>query len=149
MSSELVSAAADFGAFLEESVPDAWKVRNAYDLGTSKLSGVVLSYQQLDVLTQATGEQLPLGYVWITFRLVLSSPETDAKKGVPRVTRELATLLQVLDASPDIEWTEAEFARVETGESAFFIPVAFLATNFPPAPPTPEPAISPDDSEEE
>lgn len=148
MSSELVSAAADFGAFLKEQAPSEWRVVNAEKL-TGKTSGIVLSYEQLDVSQVAEGQALPEFWTWVTFQLVLSTPETDAVKGLLRLTQELSPLLQILDASPDIKWgPDATRTRLTSGESAFIIPVAFLASNYPPTP-EPEPDAEPDDSEEE
>lgn len=148
MSSELVTVAADLEAFFKESAPSTWRVVNAELLSNkNRTTGVVLSYEQLDLAREALGQELRDGYVWVTFQLVLSTEETDAVKGMKRLTAEAATLLQILDASPDFRWgPEATRTRLETGESAFLIPIAFLATHFPP---TPAPVTEPDTTPEE
>ena len=147
MSSELITVAPELEAYLKSVCPPAWRVVNAETLGSSKTSGIVLSYEQLDVSLESLGQELPPGWLWVTFQLVLSAPETEAVKALARLMGELSTLLQVLDASEELRWgPDATRTRLTTGETAFVIPIAFLASN---TPPTPEPAISPDDSEEE
>lgn len=140
MSSELRTVAADVEAFLKAECPQTWRVANVETLG-SKTSGVVLSYEQMDIAQEALGQQLPEGVVWVSFLLILSTPETDAVKGLRRATEELSTLLQILDASPDLKWgPDATRLRFDGGESGYSVPVAFLATNYPPTPePDPEP----------
>lgn len=148
MSSELPDIAANLQTFLEESCPPAWRIVNAETLGTSKTSGVVLSWEQLDISQVAEGQQLPEGWVWVTFQVVLSVPETDATKAMPKLTATAGQLLQVFDSSPDLRWgPDATRTRLTTGESAFVIPLAVLASNAPP--PTPEPATEPVAPEEE
>lgn len=142
MSSELATVAADLQTFLEAEVPNAWKVINAEKLGTSKTTGVVVSWEQLDLSWLADAkEELPEGWLWVTFQIVLSVPETDAVKAMPKLTTAAGTLLRIFDASPELRWgPDATRTRLETGESAFVIPLAVLASNAPPTPPTPTPA---------
>lgn len=149
MSSELTSVSADLKAYLKAVCPPAWRVVNAETLGTAKTSGIVLSYEQLDVSQESLGQELPPGYFWVTFQLVLSTPETDAVKALSRLMGELSALLHVLDSSEDLRWgPDATRTRLTTGETAFIIPIAFLANNPQPTP-DPEPAIEPDAPEEE
>lgn len=134
MSSDLTTVAADLQTFLEGAVPTKWKVSNAETLGTSKTTGVVLSWEQLD-LSQDTADStsLPEGWVWVTFQTVLSVPETDATKAMPKLTAAAGQLLQIFDASPDLRWgPDATRTRLTMGESAFVIPLAVLASNNPP-----------------
>lgn len=150
MSSDLDTAAADLHAFLEAEVPAGWKVINAEKLGTSKTTGVVLSYEQLDISQEALGQDLPEGWLWVTFQVVLSVAGTDATKAMPKLTVAAGELIRILDASPDLRWgPDATRTRLDTGESAFIIPLASLASNIPPAPPTPEPDAVPAKSEED
>lgn len=150
MSSELATIAADVQSFLESACPPKWKVLNAEQLGKSKTTGVVLTYEQLDISQNAEGQDLPEGWVWVTFQVVLSVPETDAVKAMARLTPEAGKLIQIFDASPDLRWgPDATRTRLDTGESAFVVPLAVLASNYPPAPPTPEPDAVPDESEED
>ncbi|APH44877.1 hypothetical protein BMW26_07840 [Microbacterium sp. 1.5R] len=133
-------------AFLKAECPSNWRVANVETLG-SKTSGVVLSYEQMDVSAKTDDQELPEGWVWVAFMLILSTPETDAVKGLRHATEELSTLLLILDASPDLKWgPDATRLRFEAGESGYSIPIAFLATN---TPPTPEPDPEPDAPEEE
>jgi hypothetical protein len=135
VSSELPTAAADLEAFFKAQCPSAWRVVNAETLGTTKTAGVVLSYEQLDLSQEALGQQLPEGVLWVTFQLVLSVPETNAVKAMLRLTGEAATLIRILDASPDLKWgPDATRTRLETGETAFVIPLALLTTNPEPTP---------------
>lgn len=148
MSSELVTAVADLDAFLVEHCPPAWRVLNAEKLGKAKSTKPVLTFEQLDISQETLGQQLPEGWLWATFQLVLSTPETDAVKGMARLTTEASTLLQILDASPDLRWgPDATRTRLDTGESAFIIPIALLASNYPI--PESEPVTEPDAPEEE
>lgn len=139
MSSELATVAAGLQAFLEAEVPEKWKVINAEKLGTSKTTGIVVSWEQLDISQDtADATALPEGWVWVTFQTVLSVPETDAVKAMPRLTAAAGALLGIFDASPDLRWgPDATRTRLETGESAFVIPLAVLASNAAPTPPTP------------
>lgn len=133
MSSELTTVLADLETFFKETVPTNWLVSNAETLGKTKTRKVVLTFEQLDVSQEALGTDLPQGWVWVTFQLVLSTPETDAVKGLSRLTTELGKLLQVLDASPELVWgPDAVRTRLDTGESAYIIPLAVLASNNPP-----------------
>lgn len=159
MSSELAAVATDLQTFLEESVPAKWRVVNAETLGASKTTGVVVSWEQLDLSWFSDGkEELPLGWLWVTFQIVISVPETDAVKAMPKLTAAAGQLLQILDASPEVRWgPDATRTRLDTGESAFVIPLAVLASNMPPtptpepepAPTIPEPDAAPDESEED
>ncbi|AZS40048.1 hypothetical protein CVS54_01370 [Microbacterium oxydans] len=133
MSSELATVAADLQTFLEAEVPTKWKVINAETLGTSKTTGVVVTWEQLDLSQIAEDQKLPEGWLWVTFQIVISVPETDATKAMPRLTKETGVLLQIFDASPELRWgPDATRTRLETGESAFVIPLAVLASNNPP-----------------
>lgn len=129
MSSNLRTVKADLQAFLETVAPSGWLVLDAEKAGTNKLTKVAVTYEQLDVSIEADGQPLSPGWVWVTFQLVLSTPETDAVKGLLRLTNALADLLLILDASPELKWTEATRTRLTTGESAFIIPIALLAEN--------------------
>lgn len=147
MSSELATVAADLQTFLEDTVPEKWKVINAEKLGTSKTTGVVVTYEQLDLSWLADGKaELPFGWLWVTFQIVISVPETDAIKAMPKLTAAAGQLLQIFDASPEVRWgPDATRTRLDTGESAFVVPLAVLASNMPPTPtPEPEPAPTPE-----
>lgn len=141
MSTDLATVAADLQTFLESSVPAKWKISNAETLGTTKTVGVVVTWEQLDI-SQDTADATPLpeGWVWVTFQIVISVPETNAARAMVRLTKETGVLLQIFDASPDLRWgPDATRTRLETGESAFVIPLAVLAANNPPtATPAPE-----------
>lgn len=131
MSSNLRTVKADIEEFLKETVPSTWLVLDAETAGKNRLTKVALTYEQLDVSIEALGQQLPQGHLWVTFQLVLSTPETDAVKGLLRLTNALADLLLILDESPEVRWTDATLTRLATGEMAYVIPIALLAINSP------------------
>lgn len=134
MSSNLRTVKADIQEFLETVTPNNWLVMDAEKVGSQKLSKIGLTYEQLDISAEALGQELPSGWVWVSFQLVLSTPETDAVKGIERLTGVLADFLLILDASPELRWTDATRTRLDTGESAYIIPIALLAETTPPAP---------------
>lgn len=130
MSSELVTVAQDLHAYLTDQCPKAWKITNAEELGKTKTTGVVLTWEQLDISIESLGQELPAGAVWVTFQLVLSVPETNATRALPRLTRAMSDLIPVLDAAPEFRWgPDATRTRLVTGESAYLIPIAALVTN--------------------
>lgn len=146
MSFDLRSVAADLETFLVETCPDAWKVVNAEKLN-GKTTGLVLSYEQLDALATANSAPLPAGWIGVTFQLVLSTPETDATKAMPRASRALADLFIALDTSNQVYYDDATRTRLSTGETAYVVPVLVLARYTPT--PEPEPVPEPDAEPEE
>ncbi len=141
MSSNLRTVAADLEEFLVEQCPSTWRIVNAEKLGSAKTTKVVLTYEQLDVLASANGTDLSVGWVGVSFQLVLSTPETGATKALPRVTNALAELLLVLDSTDQVYYSDATRTRLDTGETAFVLPVVVLATYVP----TPEPIPAPEE----
>ncbi|WP_341941731.1 hypothetical protein [Microbacterium sp. LWH10-1.2] len=130
MSSELVNVAADLEAYLVDTCPPEWRVINGEKYG-SRVNGIVLAYDQLDITTSVLGTDVTPGFVAVGFDLYLIAPETDAVKGLLRVTSAMADLYRALDQTDQIPYADAQRGRLETGESTYRLPVAVITTYLP------------------
>lgn len=130
MSFNFSTVGAELEAFLKENVPSTWLVAHA-SKAQAKLTKVALTWQQLDIDSKNDNGRLPFGWASVTFDLVLSVPETDPVKSMERAMQELPSLLNLLDDHDQLHWESAEQRRLETGELAFLLPIAVLATYLP------------------
>lgn len=127
MSFNFATASAELETFLKAELPTAWKVQ-ASDLALGQTSAVVLTYTQGDVTTDAAGSELPRGVIGVAFTLWLSTPETDSKKGFPRLTAALPHLFRALDDNSSLLWTGAQRAVTDAGESLYTLPITLIST---------------------
>jgi hypothetical protein len=115
---------------LTAALPSKWKVRDA-EAKAVKALGIVLFYEQLDFHSQFNGDRLSYGYVYVDYVLTLTSPQTDITKATKAVTEALLELLPALDQMPELFWSDAEKVRLETGETAYRLPVTFISSYLP------------------
>lgn len=133
-------------AALTAVLPTDWSIRDA-EADTGHSLDVVLYYEQGDLVTTINGGAVPPGHVGVEYTLTLTAPETDPQKGTGRVTNAAMDLLPALDTLSDLYWDRAEKVRLNTGETAYRLPVVHLSTYTPT--PTPEPDPEPDPMPEE
>lgn len=125
MSSDLATVAADLADYLVANCPTGWIIADSEKL--RKTTKTALSYEQGDLTIDVIGQDLPTGFIGVEFLLTLSTPETDATKGLPRVTEAMGHLFAALDMTDQIRHANAERVRLDTGESAYRLPIAVLA----------------------
>lgn len=121
---------------LTAALPTRWKIRDA-EAKPVKALGIVLFFEQLDFHSEVNGEELPRGFVGVDYMLTLTSPEANVTKATKAVTDALLELLPALDEMPDLYWSDAEKQRLETGETAYRLPVTLISRY------TPEPTTTP------
>lgn len=121
------TAGHELEAQMKEVLPSTWIVAHASKAQT-KLTKVALTWEQLDFSDSLDTQKLPVGWAGVTFALALSVPETDNLKAMDRAMTELPALLRALDAHPALYWDSGEQRKLDTGELAFLIPIAVLAT---------------------
>lgn len=139
----LNALAAGLVAELAAVVPAAWAIRDA-EARTDRALGVVLYYEQGDIVTRINGGPVPVGFVGVEFSLTLAAPEEDPQLGTARVTTALLDLLPALDGVQLLFWDRADKFRTPTGETCYRVPVVHLADYTPT-----DPATVPDNMPEE
>lgn len=125
--SSLDVLAAELVAGLRAAVPSTWTVRDAEGQVSTSL-GIVLWYEQGDLVTTINGRPTGPGNVGVEFTLTLAAPETDPEKGTATVTNAVVSLLSALDAMPNLYWDRAEKVRLNTGETTYRVEVVHLCT---------------------
>jgi len=125
MPSDFTTCAPELEAFLQENLPETWKVTDAAK-APAKATGVVLTYELTGFSTRAGNTPLPPSVLGADFSLTLSSPEVDVTKALARVMGALPKLIRVLDTSPDISWDTADRLMTAAGETYFRIPITLL-----------------------
>lgn len=127
---------------LKASLPGGWKVRAAEAKATTSL-GVVLYWEQGDLVTTINGGPVPPGHVGVEYTLTLAAPEQDPEKGTTTVTNAVVSLLPALDAMSNLYWDRAEKVRLDTGETTYRLAVvnlsSFRTTTEPDTEPDPMP----------
>lgn len=113
-------------ADLTAVLPEEWKVLDADDQSARAL-GVVLYYEQGDIVTTINGGAIPVNHLGVEYSLTLAAPEEEPIKGTKTVTTALLELLPVLDASALLVWDRAEKFRTPTGETCYRLPIVHLA----------------------
>lgn len=127
MSFDFATAAVALDAYLTAQLPEEWRVQDAEKpLGAT--SGIVLTYAQGNLDVDLVGTTMPNGFLAVDFALVLSAPETDATKGLPRLNAAAVQLFRALDAHEAIRWVGAERAVLQTGETIYIIPAQVITT---------------------
>lgn len=137
---------ADLAAALKAALPADWSIWDAEGPAGHAL-GVVLYYEQGDLVTTINGGPVPPGCVGVEYTLTLTAPETDPEKGTATATAAAMDLLPALDGLSDLYWDRAQKMRLPTGETAYRLAVVYLSTYR--ATPTPEPDPEPDPMPEE
>lgn len=116
---------------LREALPTDWRIQDA-EAKVTKSLGVVLFYEQGNVSNEVSGTRMSPAHVGVDFTLTLTAPQTDPVKGTREVTSALLELLPALDALEDLYWgPTAEKIRLESGETAYRIPITFLSRYAP------------------
>ena len=108
-------------------LPDGWSLRDA-EAKTDSALGVVLYYEQGDLVTEINGGPVPIGYVGVEYTLTLTAPETDPQKGTATVTNAALKLLTALDGQPNLYWDRAVKVRLSTGETCYRLAIVHLST---------------------
>jgi hypothetical protein len=135
-------------ANLEAVLPADWKVIDA-DEQSARALGVVLYYEQGDVVTTINGGPIALNHVGVEYTLTLAAPEEDPAKGRVRVTQALLDLLPALDAMPLLAWDTASRVVLTTGENCYRLNVVHLCRYANPTSitePDPEPDPMPEEA---
>lgn len=101
---------------LRPLVPWEWKIEKALREPPQEFLSplVVFSFTRLD--GTAEGTPLPRGTAAAGVDLILASPKTNEGKGEDDVDQLALTLVQAIDAQPDLFWSNAEKQRLESGQ---------------------------------
>lgn len=129
-SNSLAQARAYIHESLEELLPDDFQVLDIEKAGDT-FRKLTATYEQGDITSQISGGELPRGVVGVEFVLTLIAPEKQGEAGVSRVSSAVMDLVFALDHMESIAWTTANRVRLSTGESAYRLPITYLATYHP------------------
>jgi hypothetical protein len=110
---------------LTTALPADWRIVDA-DATAQRYLGVVVYYEQGDIVTTINGGPIPTGFVGVEYTLTLAAPEEDPQKGTTTVTDALLDLLPALDPLPYLAWDKASKLRLTTGETCYRLDVVNL-----------------------
>lgn len=127
---------------LTEALPTGWKLWDV-EAGTAEALGIVLYYEQGDLVTTINGGKVADGYVGVEYTLTLTAPEKEPVKGQDRLNAAVLEFLPVLDSLANLLWDRAEKIRLSTGETAYRLAVVNLSSYLPNPEPDPEPDAQP------
>lgn len=130
---------------LTASLPGGWKVRAAEAKAVTSL-GIVLYWEQGDLVTTINGAPVPPGHVGVEYTLTLAAPEQDPEKGTTTVTNAVVSLLPALDAMSNLYWDRAEKVRLDTGETTYRLAVVNLSSYHTTTEPDAEPDTMPEEA---
>ncbi len=128
MSSSLQTVTTDIQEFLREAAPESWRVDSVLNVLGNVQTPLVLTWQFMGVTTEMGANFKGTEYIGAEFMLTLFTNQKDLTKALAALNTALPELLPVLDASPDLSWETAEYAVMDTGESAYRIPITVLCT---------------------
>lgn len=125
--------AAELVGKLTSVLPADWSIRDAEEKSDRSI-GIVLYYEQGDIVTDINNTPVPVGFVGVEYTLTLAAPETDPAAGTNRVTKALLELLPALDGLERLAWDRAEKVRLTSGETCYRLPIVNLCRYANPTP---------------
>lgn len=131
MFTDIPSLRAELKARLEAALPESWRIE--VDMEAPDASLVPAVYAEFVGLSSTfAGEPLPHGVLAAEVQLILTDPRTD-RKGEAGVEEHIVDLIDALDPSEDLAWTDARKQKIErTGAWAWVLTLFAFVDTTPP-----------------